>query len=87
MVAEVREETKQIIEGAIAKGRAEADAFETKRRRIREERKPLPRDVHIIAEVKELLDGLAIDKRDPILRRAFFEELIAEATARVENLS
>lgn len=48
--------------------------------------KKLPRDVRIIEEVKAILDDLAIEKRDPILRRAFLEEFIAEAQDRLENL-
>lgn len=44
------------------------------------------RDVRIIAEVKDLLDQLSIDKRDPVMRKAYLNELIAEAVTRLEGL-
>lgn len=48
--------------------------------------KPLPRDLRTIEMVKKVLDDVAINLIDPMQRRSFYEELIAEALDRVENL-
>jgi hypothetical protein len=50
--------------------------------------KSLPRSVVVIERVKDVLDQLAIDThRDVVFRKAILQELIAEATSRLENLS
>lgn len=44
------------------------------------------RDPNLIAKAKEVLDEAAIANMDPIVRRAFYEELVAEAKCRLEAL-
>lgn len=48
--------------------------------------KLLPRDVPTIARAKETVDEVVIKLRDPLLARAYLEELIGEAEARLVSL-